>query len=764
MTEIVDKAASKAPDLVGPAVDRVDGPLKVTGAAEYPSDVAPPGLAYACLVRSTISAGTITSVDSSAAEASPGVLAVVTHANAPKLHRGKRDMITPPPDPPLQSDELTYFGQAIAVVVAETPHEAAAAAKLVDFEVERRDAVLDPGDPGAKAHRNPYHLDMGRGDVEQGLASADVVVDATYSTSEQAHSPIGLFATVAEWTGDTLTVRDSTQNPFHLRSVLAKTFKLDEDQVRVLASFVGGAFGAGLRVSHHTILTALAARTVGRPVKLVLTRPEMFTGLGRRPSTSQHVRIGAKRDGTLVAIDHEGTAIGSLGTNAMYPITMGTISGYACPNVSARDIRVELNIPPVSHMRAPGEAEGNFAIESALDELAYELDMDPIEVRLRNHADVHPQTGIAWSSKALRECYEVGAERFGWSRRDPKPGSMRDGRWLVGYGMSGISYGHFQVECKARAVVRRDGSAYVCSGTTEIGVGTWTVMTQVAAECLGLTLEQVEFDLGDTAMPRGALVGGSGLTIALGSAVYDACRNAIEAVLDLVADDDGSPLAGCGIADVVAVDGRVVRVDDPAAGETYAEILDRHGLDELAADGESKPERGEMGVQIKSLIISHHRRVGPKLPGISGGTVPAGAFGARFVEVGVDPDLGLLRVRRVVSAIDAGRVLNGKTARSQIVGGTIQGIGTAMFEDVATDAVTGRVANGTFGDYLVPVNADVPGMDVVFVGRPDPANPLGIKGVGEVGYAGIPAAIANAVFHATGRRLRSLPITIDQLF
>jgi xanthine dehydrogenase YagR molybdenum-binding subunit len=763
VTEVVEKQSVEQIPLVGPPVDRVDGRAKVTGEADYPSDFSPSGLAYACLVRSTISAGRVAGIDRRTAEARGGVLAIITHENAPKLHRGKRDMITPPPDPPLQSDEVSYYGEVVAVVVAETPQEASAAATLITIDYERRGAVLDPSDPRAERHSNPYHLDMGRGDAEQGLASADVVVDATYSTPEQVQNPIGLFATVAECDGDKLTVRDSTQNPFHLRSVLAKTFRVKEEDVRVLAPLVGGAFGAGLRVSHHTILAVLAARVVGRPVKIVLTRPEMFTGLGRRPSTSHHVRIGATRDGKLVAIDHEGTAISGTGTNAMYPLTMGSISGYACPNVSARDVRIELNIPPLSHMRAPGEAEGNYAIESALDELAHELAMDPIELRRRNHADVHPQTGIAWSSKALLECYDVGAERFNWHERDPNPGSMRDGRWLIGWGFSGISYGHFQVECKARATVRRDGTAYVCSGTPEIGVGTWTVMTQLSAECLGLPLEQVEFDLGDTSMPQGALVGGSGLTVALGSAVYDACRNLIAAALDLV-HDETSPLVGCTVDDVVVAEGRIIRKDDPSAGESYSKILERHGLDELTADGASKPSKGEMGVQVKSLLLSHARHVGPKLPGMSKGVVPAGAFGARFVEVGVDPDLGLLRVRRVLSVIDAGRVLNEKTARSQIIGGTIQGIGTAMFEDIATDAETGRVANATFGDYLVPVNADVPDMDVVFIGRPDPENPLGVKGVGEVGYAGIPAAIANAVFHATGKRIRALPITIDQLF
>jgi len=749
--------------LVGPGVDRVDGPRKVTGAARYPSDFSFPNLAHASLVRSTIAAGRIRRLGTDAAESAPGVLAVITHQNAPELHKAKRNLMTPPPEPPLQTGEIDHYGQYVAVVVAETPQQASAAARLVEVDYDPDEALLSVEDPRAKTKSNPYHLDMKRGDVKAALASAEVTVAGTYTTSEQAHSPLGLFATVAWWEGDRLTVHDSTQNPFHVRDVLAASFKLPADDVRVLVPFVGGAFGAGLRVSPHTILAALAARTVGRPVRLVLTRPEMFTGLGHRPSTVQRVEVGANRDGTLVAIDHEGTSAASIGTNLLYPIPLGTVAAYACPNVSARDRRVQLNITPVAHMRAPGEAEGNFAVESILDELAYELGIDPIELRLRNYAEVHPQTGLEWSSKALRQCYEVGAERFGWSRRNPEVGSMCDGRWLVGYGMAGVTYGHNQAKCQARAIIRRDGSAYVCSGTTEIGVGTWTVMGQLAAELLGLPLERVEFDLGDTAMPEAPYVGGSGLTAGLGSAVHSACRALVQAFLDTVGKDDGSPLSGCKLDDVVTADGRIVRADGPSAGESYTDILSRHGLDELGADGDSAPPRGEIGTQIKSLIVSRHGPVARKLVGMSKATVPAGAFAARFVEVRVDPDLGLLRVARVVSAIDAGRVVNQKTARSQIIGGTVQGIGMAMFEELASDPGSGRIANATFGDYLVPVNADVPDMDVVFVGEPDPANPIGVKGVGEVGFVGVPAAIANAVHHATGKRIRSLPITIDQL-
>ena len=755
---------TSARTVIGAAVDRVDGPAKVTGSARYPGDVHVDGLAHAALVRSTIAVGTIRSINVADATAAPGVLAVITHENAPRLGKGKRDMIAPPPEPPLRDGAIDHYGQYVAVVVGETSQQAAAAARLVrvDYDV-RTDAPLRATDAGADSKGNPYHIDMKRGDVDDGFAASEVIVEGSFTTSEQAHSPIGLFATVAFWDGDHLTVHDSTQNPFNVRDTLAHMFGVKSGEVHVIAPYVGGAFGAGLRVNPHTVLAVLAARVVKRPVKLMLTRPEMFTGLGHRPNTWQTIRIGASRDGRLLAIEHRASSTASMGNDPLYPIPSPTVSAYACPNVETHDERIRFHMPPVAHMRAPGEAEANFALETALDELAYELAIDPIELRIRNHADVHPQTGLAWSSKALKECYAVGAERFGWAARTPEIGSMRDRGWLIGWGMAGVSYGHFQEPCEARATIRADGTAVVTSGAPEIGVGTWTVMTQLSAEELGLPLAAVSFALGDTTMPEAPLVGGSGLTVAVGTAVHDACRALIQAFIDLSTKDDASPLTGCSVDEVHVDGGRIVRADDPSRGERYVDVLERHGLDELTADGSSKPPKGEMGVQVKSLIVSHHGRVGQKIIGMSKGVVPAGAFAARFVEVRIDPDLGLLRVARVVSAIDAGRVLNEKTARSQIVGGTIQGFGTAMFEEIISDEGTGRIANATFGDYLVPVNADVPDMEVVFVGEPDPHNPIGVKGVGEVGYVGIPAAISNAIFHATGRRLRSTPITIDQL-
>jgi xanthine dehydrogenase YagR molybdenum-binding subunit len=378
-----------------------------------------------------------------------------------------------------------------------------------------------------------------------------------------------------------------------------------------------------------------------------------------------------------------------------------------------------------------------FALECAMDELAWELGLDPVELRLRNYAEVHPQTGRAWASKALRACYEQGAERFGWSQRIARPRSMRAGGLLVGYGMASAYYGYVQAPCQARASLGRDGIAFVRSAGTDIGTGTYTVMTQVAAEALGLPPGQVRLGLGDSDMPPAPLQGGSGLTAALGSAVHAACRQLVQAFLDVVADDPDSPLRGCGLADVRVRDGRISRAGEPSSSEAYGAILSRHGLDELSADGASA------------------RRAGTGLePGI---------FAAKFAEVHVDPDLGLVRVTRVVAAVDGGRILNEKTAASQIIGGTVGGIGMTLLEETVADPGTGRIANASFGDYLVAVNADVPDIDVIFVGEPDPMNPIGVKGVGEVAIVGVAPAIANAVFHATGRRIRSLPISIEQL-
>ncbi|SCK43364.1 xanthine dehydrogenase YagR molybdenum-binding subunit [Streptomyces sp. WMMB 714] len=726
--------------LVGAGIDRVDGALKAAGAAAYPSDVNVPGQVHAALVQSTVASGRIRSLDTLAAEAAPGVLRVITHRGMPRLPDGPMTALGASPPAPLQDDRVLHHGQHVAMVVAETPEEAVAAARLVEVEYEPGDAVTRLDDPRARLVENPWGLDSDRGSVAEALDTADVKVSATYTTPDNTNNPLGLFATVAVWEGDKLTVHDTTQWPSMARATFAKVFGLPESSVRVLAPYVGGAFGNGLRVWPHVILTVLAARMVKRPVKIVLTRPQMFCSIGHRPSSIQHVTLGADRSGALVAVEHRATSSVAMEDDDYEPVAASSAVSYACANVLTRDVQARLNIPDPTSMRAPAEGQGNFALESALDELAFALKTDPLELRLRNYAEIHPGNGLPWTSKALRECYRAGAERFGWSRRDPEPRSMRDGDWLVGYGMAGVSYPWYAQPCNARATVNRDGSAFVRSAATDIGTGTYTVMTQVSADALGIPLARVRFDLGDSDMPVSPQAGGSGLTGALATAVRDACERVVQQVLDLVGEDGESPLRGCSPEDVVVADGRLHRRGRPDQGESYADILGRHGKEELTADGASSP-------------------ADPSTLGMA----PAGAFGAKFVEVRVDADLGIIRVARVVSAIDGGRILNEKTARSQIIGGTVGGIGQALFEETATDSGTGRIANATLGDYLVPVNADVGDMDVVFVGEPDRATPIGTKGVGEVGLVGIAAAIANAVHHATGKRVRSLPITLDDL-
>jgi xanthine dehydrogenase YagR molybdenum-binding subunit len=712
MTDVaISPVTSAGAKVIGLPIDRVDGPLKVRGAAMYPSDVTYPDLTHAALVQSTVAAGSIRSIDSARAEGAPGVIAVMTHRNAPALGEPPQDPLFPSARFPLKDARILHHGQHVAVVVAETQQQAVAATRLISVEYDVTTPVLGIDNPNGTVVQNPFGLDYTRGDVTDALDAADVVYEQTFHVAAETNSPMGLFTTVARWDGDRLLVHDSTQWPLLERRILAAMFGLPEEKVRVLVPYFGGGFGAGLRAWPHLILTALAARVVGRPVKCVLTRPQMFNSVGYRPETLQRIRLGATRAGKLVAIDHEATSTRGIEEYNAELITLGTGASYACPNVATHDLQISLNVPSPNAMRAPGAAEGNFAIESALDELSYRLQMDPIELRLRNYSEVNPQSGLPWSGKALRECYRVGAERFGWAKRDRRVGSMRDGHLLVGYGMAGVAYEWYVTPCKARLSMGRDGRVRLRSAATDIGTGTYTIATQVAAELLGVDPAKVEVSIGDSDMPPAPQSGGSGLAASLCGAIESAAAN-----LRCKFDE----LRG----------GRT--------GESYSDILARHGLEELSADGEKTPHPEQATM------------------------APSPAFAAQFAEVHIDADLGLLRVARIGTAVDGGRILNEKLARSQIAGAIVMGIGMALLEETIFDT-TGRVANATFGDYLLPVNADVPDLDVVFVGEPDRFNALGVKGVGEVGIMGVAAAIANAVYHATGRRFRSLPITIDQL-
>lgn len=731
--------AARKTSVIGPPLNRVDGHFKVTGAATYPIDVLVPGLAHAVLVQSTVRSGRILLIDATEADKAPGVLAVITHLNAPKLAEGPMTHIGPAPPAPLQSDIIEYYGQTVAVVVAETFEQAQSAASLVRLTYAPAAAVVSSDDPTALQVKDfLWPVDRTYGDTETALASAEVRLDATYQTAENTNNPLGLFSTVAEWKDDFLTVHDTSQWPHNVRESLAQMFDIDKDRIRVLMPFIGGAFGAGLRIWQNTPLAVLAARITHRPVKLTLTRAQMFTSVGHRPNSTQKISLGATRDGKLVALEQHAITTLAISDGVFNGVTLGTPEAYDCPNLLTRHTQTRLHIPPPGYMRAPGEAEGNFALESAMDELACELGIDPIELRIRNHAATHRESGLPWSSNALLECYRAGAERFGWMQRSSEPRSMRDDHALIGYGMARGALGSYQLPCVVRSSIYSDGTAFVRSAATDLGTGTYTVMTVIASEVLGVGFDRVRFGLGDTDMPNSMQEGGSGLAGSLGNAVHAACTNLVKAFVDLVKEDNQSPLHGCTLEAVTPRNGGLQITCDAARFETYADILARHQLYELTTEGTNTP------------------------PEVTKTMAPSGAYAAHFVEVRVDAELGEVRVSRVVSAVDAGRVLNEKTARSQIIGGIVGGIGMALLEENVSDR-SGRIVNASFGDYLIAVNADVPDIDVVFVGPPDPLTPTGTKGIGELAITGMSAAIANAVYHATGRRVRSLPISLEDL-
>ncbi len=703
--------------LVGAPVDRVDGRLKVTGAATYSAEVALPNLAYGVMVLSSTASGSVAAIDVAAARRAPGVIDVMTSRNAPRVDAkskgaGDRTLMV------LQDDVVYYDRQPIAVVIADTFEHATDAASLVRARYAKAAAITRFDDaaeykPGAGG-RDP---DLRKGDASAALAQAAVKVDHTYVVPVEHHNPMEPHATVAQWDGDRLTVYEATQGVVSARRKLAQVFGLPPTGVRVVAKFIGGGFGGKGTLWSHAVLAAMSAKLVGRPVKIALTRPQMFGSVGFRPRTVQRVALGAAADGRLTSLVHETSAQTSVfdefmaGTGALSAVLYGT------PNLTITHRLRRVNSATPTFMRAPGESCGSFALESAMDELAYAVGVDPIELRLRNDTDVDAQ-GLPFSSRALRQCLEQGAERFGWSRRDPRPRSMRDGRMLVGMGVAAATYPTHRSPASALVQVRADGSATVRSAGVDIGTGAYTVFTQVAAEALGLPVARVRMELGDSAFPNAPNAGGSTLTASAGSAIKLAALDARAKLLALAGND---PAALAGGADAIAA------------------LLRRAGLATLEGHSDAKPGDEQQKYAMHS-------------------------FGAQFAEVRVDPDLGTVRVARFVNAFGAGRILNEKTAKSQFLGGAVWGIGMALLEDTRYDERTGRIMNANLAEYLVPVNADVPAVESIIVPEDDPhVNEIGVKGIGEIGIVGAAAAIANAVYHATGTRVRELPITPEKL-
>lgn len=702
--------------MIGTARSRADGPAKVTGAARYTADIHPEGLTYATLVLSTVPSGKITAIDDEAARVADGVLAVITHRNAPRVSALEGTAL---PWLPVQDDVVHHEGQPVAIVVAETQEQAQYAADLVRVSYEAAPARLD-----FRAHLDEGYAvptftepDTSVGAADAALArDAEVVVDQAYRTGDRHHNPMEPSAAIAQWDGDgNLLLYDATQHVWGARASVAAAFGLDPGQVRVRSDFLGGGFGAKGYVWPHELLAPLAAKVAGRPVRIALTRAQMYTSHGRQMATEQRVTLGARRDGTLVAIRHGSVNPTSVAGDYLEVPSAGTRFAYACPNIETTSRIVPVNLPLPTPMRAPHEGPGMVALEIAMDELAVELDLDPLELRLRNYAETDPTRGVPFSSKRLRDCYERGARRFGWANRNPRPRSTRDGDDLVGWGMATALMSTFRFPATARVSVDRNGDVLVEAGSQEIGGGTYTTMPQIAADVLGVDPARVRLMLGDTTLPQTGGTFGSATTLSVGSAVLDAARNLHTKLR--------------GLADGV----------DPASIGLHR-LLAEHDLDRVSADGSWAP--------------------GGDSPVGEGSGVSIATFGAVFAEVRVDADLGLPRVSRLTGVYSAGRIINPKTAHSQITGGMIWGLGQALLEASEVDPNLGRFVSKNLAGYLVPVNADVPDLDVSFIEDEvdEQASLLGAKGIGELGAVGVGPAIANAVYHATGVRVRDLPI------
>jgi len=733
-------------NLIGQPLDRVDGLLKVTGDARYAAEFPEARLAHAVLVTSTIARGTIASIDASRAEAVPGVLLVMTCRNAPRLPNGGQPALAPPAGRRLsllQDNEVHYSNEPVAVVVADTLEHATDAARQLRIAYRAEAAALDfaQAKPNAHAPIKPQgrQTDTQRGSFEDGMRGGAVHIEATYTTPIEHHNPMEPHATMARWGGPQLTLYDSTQGVSNAAQAVARVFGMPAGDVRVISPFIGGGFGGKGSSWSHVSLCAMAARQTGRPVRLVLERPQMFGPVGARPRTEQHFVIAARRDGTLTAMRHDSFSNTSTIEDWTETCCMVTRMLYAVPNQVTTHRLVPLNLGTPTFMRAPGETTGSFALESAMDELAAALKMDPLALRLRNYAERDPQENKPWSGKSLRECYQIGAEKFGWSRRSPAPRSMRDGNTLIGMGMATATYPANRSEAAALARILPDGTAMVASGTQDLGTGTYTVMTQVAADALGFAPENIHFALGDSTLPRAPGSGGSQSAASVSPAVREAASAARGQLIALALADQASPVHGLAPEDVTVADGWVMSRSQPDRRDPAAAIIARAGGKPIEATSTVRPGNEKQQYAFHS-------------------------FGAVFVEVHVDADLGTIRVPRVVAVYDVGRVLNEKTARSQMMGGIVWGIGAALQEESSLDTRYGRFTNANLAEYHVPVNADIDTLDIAFIGRPDPyINSLGVRGIGEIGITGVPAAIANAVYHATGVRVRDLPITLDKV-
>ena len=760
---------SPNPGVVGKPLDRVDGRDKVTGKARYSAEFPLPGLTYGVLKTSDIAKGRIQNIDTSAAAREPGVLAIYTHLNLPKLAKtpndpeGKKAIGAPMGFLPMTSDVIHYAGQPVALVVADTFERATHAARLVRVTYTAEQPIAAYTDSKAQIF-DPEKVQDGqtnghtrRGTPKEALAASAVKMTAVYTHPVNHHNPMEPGATTAIWEApDRLTVYESTQGVTRTQKSLSQMLGLPQDQVRVITKYLGGGFGCKGSCWPHTVLTAQAAKALGRPVKLVLTRQQQFTSMGHREDQTQTLTLGATKEGKLTALIHEKTSTTSPWDNYAEPNSKIINILYECPNFESSYQLARGNVMTSTFTRAPGEAPGSFAIECSMDDLAYQLGIDPLEIRLLNYAEKDPSNGKPWSSKSLKQCYARGAELFGWSKRNPKAGMTRDGRYLIGWGMATASYPVHNSQGTARVRLYADGHAVVQSGATDLGTGTYTVMTQVAADSLGLPPEKIRFELGDTKLPTAPNSGGSVAAGTVSSSIYMAAQDVWQKLTKLAIQDKKSPLYRAKAEDVMVEKGRLQLKKDTAKGETFAALMKRAELTDIEGSGSGKYGSGYESGQAAA-------NAGPTKKD-EAGEHSMHSFGAHFCEVRVDPELGTVRVTRWVSVHAAGRILNAKTARSQIIGGSVFGIGSVLMEATHRDQHFARYVNADLADYHIPVNADIPDMTVEFVDEHDPyINAMGVKGIGEISMVGVAAAVANAVFHATGKRVRDLPITPEKI-
>jgi xanthine dehydrogenase YagR molybdenum-binding subunit len=734
-----------ATSYLGKPTSRIDGRAKVTGLAKYAAEYNVSGLAHGCVVSSAIAKGRIKRIHTADALSVDGVLDVFTHEHRPKLassHEKYTDEVAPSGSPfrPLYDDKILFSGQPVALVVAEEFEIARFAASLIRVEYERKPHVTDfeaQRKRGALSKRDPAQS-VARGNPAPAFEQAAVRIKAEYRMPVEHHNPMEPFAATAVWEDDDrITVFDKTQGPQNCRNYVAGVFGMPRDKVRVLSPYVGGGFGSGLRPQYELPLAVLAARALKRSVRVTLTRQQMFT-LGYRAANVHEMTLAADQDGSLTSFRHEAVSMTSQFEDFQRNFVNWSSLLYRCANVDLGQRLVKLDQNTPCDMRAPGGAEGAYAIECAMDELASAADIDPLELRLINYSDKDQIEDRRYSSKQLRECYRQGAEEFGWSNRNPQLRSMRDGNELIGWGMATGIWEAMQMPASAKAVLTANGSVEIASATADIGPGTYTWMTQLAAEMLGVPIENVTAKLGDSALPDAPVEGGSFTVSSVGSAIHAACRAVQKELLGLAQKMARSPLAGAKLDDVVFAEGKIRHRDDESREVSVADAMRAGKADRIEKEASAVPnERSKYSHSTHSAV---------------------------FVEVKVDEQLGVIRVTRVVSAVAAGRILNPKLASSQILGAVVGGIGMALHEETVTDHRFGRFMSHNLADYHVPVNADVHAIDVIFVEeKDDEINPLGVKGVGEIGIVGVAAAVANAVYHATGKRVRDLPITLDKL-